>query len=294
MKSGFIAVLGRPNTGKSTLVNQLLDQKVSIVTATAQTTRNLIRGILTTEDYQLVFIDTPGIHQPKDELGRLLNRQSFGSVEGADVIYFVVDGSSYFGPQDQQVYDRIKDLDVATFLVITKIDKLKKPQLIAKINEFTENRSFTEIIPVSALEKDNLKTLIEVTLNYLPEEGIQYFPKEMVTDYQEKFMLAELIREQVLHAMKDEIPHQITCVIEHVEQLEDHFEVQGLILVERDSQKPMILGKQGSMIRRIRTQAQRHMKKYLNQEVHLELFVRVEKDWRNRSSKLETLGFDDE
>ena len=294
MKSGFISLVGRPNTGKSTLVNQLMNQKVSIVTQTAQTTRNIIRGILTTDDYQLVFIDTPGIHQPKDEFGRLLNRQSFGSVEGVDLIYFVVDGSSYFGPQDQLVYDRLKDLDIPIFLVITKIDRLKKPELISKITEFTEERTFAEIIPVSALNQDNLDTLLKVSLNYLDEEGVLFFPENMVVDYQEQFMLAELIREQVLFAMKDEIPHQITCAVEHFVQHEDYVEISGLILVQKESQKPMILGKQGVMIKRIRQQAQRHMRKYLNKDVQLDLYVRVEKDWRNRSTKLESLGFENE
>lgn len=294
MKSGIIAVVGRPNTGKSTLVNALMNQKISIVTPTAQTTRNLIRGILTTEDYQLVFIDTPGIHKPKDELGRLLNKQSFGSLEGTDLIYFVVDATSYFGPQDQLVYDRLQGLDIPVFLIVTKIDALKKPELIQKITEFTKDREFSEIIPVSALEKDNIETLIDVSLNYINETDFNYYPEEMVVDYQEKFMLAELVREQVLHAMQHEIPHQITCVIENLEELEEYTLVQGLILVERDSQKPMILGKQGQMIKRIRTQAQRHMRNYLNRPVQLELYVRVEKDWRNKTSKLQDLGFSDE
>ncbi len=294
MKTGIIAIVGRPNTGKSTLVNALMNKKISIVTPTAQTTRNLIRGILTSENYQLVFIDTPGIHKPKDELGRLLNKQSFGSLEGTDLIYFVVDGSSFFGPQDQQVYQRLVDLDIPVFLIITKIDKLKKPELIAKINEFTQDRKFDEIIPVSSLEKDNLDTLIEVSLKYLPSSDFTYYPEEMIVDYQEKFMLAELIREQVLHAMDHEIPHQITCVIENLQHEDDHSYVQGLILVERESQKPMILGKQGQMIKRIRTQAQRQMRMYLERDVVLELYVRVEKDWRNKLNKLEALGFSDE
>lgn len=294
-KSGFVALVGRPNVGKSTLLNGLFAEKIAIVSDKAQTTRNAIRGIKTTDEYQLVFIDTPGIHEPKDELGRQLNRESFSQLEGVDIVYFLVDGSSHFGKQDQKILDRVIDSGAKIFLVVNKIDKLNKTALLLKLQELASLHNFDEIIPISAKATDNIDRLLTITQDYL-EEGPAYFSTEqrVQVDYEKQFLLAELIREKILHYTKDEIPHDVAVVIENLEEDESSMLVEALVVVSRDSQKPILLGKQGSMIKKIREGARRQMRQKYNKSVELELYVRVEKDWRTKQTKLKDLGYSDE
>lgn len=291
-KSGFIAIIGRPNVGKSSILNQIFESKIAIVSDKVQTTRNPIRGILNEEDAQMVFIDTPGIHEPKDELGKELNRESFAQLEGIDLIFFVIDGSERFGPQDQRILDRIKGGETPIILVVNKIDKLSKSKLLAKLSELNELHNFAAIIPVSAVEKDNLNTLLNVAKTYLPDD-VAYFSTEgkSSVDYERSFLFSELIREKVLHFTHDEIPHDVAIVIENLEESEDEIFIQALLLVQKASQKPIVLGKQGQMIKKIRLAAQRSIRASQNKKCTLELFVRVEKDWRTKKSKIEDLGY---
>lgn len=294
-KSGFIALIGRPNVGKSTLINQIFKQKIAIVSDKVQTTRNSIRGILNDETYQLVFIDTPGIHVPKDEMGRFLNRESFNQLEGIDLVYFIIDGSSNFGPQDTKILERLNQEGAPIFLIVNKIDTLSKSLLIEKLASLSQLNDFAEIIPISALENDNVDRLLEITLDYLPE-GPAYFKQdeEKLVDYQQNFLLTELIREKVLYFTRDEIPHQVACVIENIQEQEDRVYIQAAIIVQSESQKPILIGKGGSMIKKIRQQAQRDIQRALNKSCELELFIKVEKDWRTKPSKLSDYGYSDE
>lgn len=291
-KSGFIAIIGRPNVGKSSLLNQIFDSKIAIVSDKVQTTRNPIRGILNSQDSQMVFIDTPGLHEPLDELGRNLNRETIAQLEGIDLVYFVVAANERFGTQDQKILERLKSIEIPIFLIVNKIDKLNKAKLLTKLTELNDLYDFDEIIPISAKENDNIDRLLEVTKQYL-SDGFAYFSTEdkQLVDYQQTFHYAELIREKVLHYTEDEIPHDVAVVIENIEENDNEIYLQALLLVQRNSQKPMIIGKQGQMIKKIRLAAQRSIKQNTQKKCTLELYVRVEKDWRAKQSKLEALGY---
>lgn len=289
-KSGFISIIGRPNAGKSTLLNALLNQKIAITTPKPQTTRNNIRGILTREDSQLVFIDTPGIHKPKHELGRSLNKNAYAAIAEADINFWVVDATQEFGGGDQFLLDKIQCSTIPCFLVLNKIDLLEKEQLIKTLREWQNRFTFAEIFPISALEKNNLDQLLEVTKTYL-EDGIAYFPSDMVSDHGENFQIAEIIREKVLFKTNEEVPHSVAVVVESKEEKETRIDISALIVVERPTQKAILIGKQAEMIRSIRLVAQKELKETLKKKVVLELYVRVEKNWRNRSNKLQQLGY---
>lgn len=289
-KSGFVAIIGRPNAGKSTLLNTLMDQKIAIVSNKPQTTRNAIRGILTTEDYQVIFIDTPGIHKPKHQLGKIMNKESYASLSGVDVIYLIVDGAEKIGTGDKFVLDVIKDRKIPIILLINKIDLLSKEELIHVVSAWNEVYDFTEIIPVSALKHNNITRLLEVTVSYL-EEGVKYYPEGQKSDYPQQFIIAEIVREKVLKLTEEEIPHSVAVVIEAIVQKRDKLVINAVIVVERDSQKGMIIGKQGKMIRQIGQMAREELEMITQSPVYLELFVRVEKNWRDRQRLLNKLGY---
>ena len=290
MKSGFVALLGRPNAGKSTLINALLSQKIAIISDKPQTTRNQIRGIRTDDDSQIVFIDTPGIHKPHHELGSLMNKEAMSVAGGVDLLYLIVDVSEPFGKGDEFVLDIVKRYKLPTFLLLNKIDLIKKEDLLKLISEYSSRYEFSEIIPISAFNYTNVDRLIDVTKDYL-EEGIKYYPDDQVTDYPEQFIIAELIREKILILTKEEIPHSVAVVIERMGRKKGKLIVNAMILVERDSQKGIIIGKQGSMIKQIGIDARKDIEGILGESIFLELFVRVEKDWRNKKSKLQQLGY---
>lgn len=289
-KSGFIALIGRPNAGKSTLLNTLMQQKIAIVSDKPQTTRNVIRGIRTDENSQIIFLDTPGIHKPKHELGRQMNKGSYTALHDVDLIYYLVDATEKFGPGDQFVIELLKSTQTPVFLILNKIDKLKKQTMIELLSQWSERHTFTEIIPVSALTADNSARLIEVTKGYL-SDSMQYYPNEQVSDYPEAFLMAEVIREKVLQLTHQEIPHSIAVLIENTEQKENSIDISAVILVERDSQKGIIIGKNGSMKNEINKRASMELRNLLQLKVHLELFVKVETDWRNRTRQLIDLGY---
>ena len=290
MKSGFVALIGRPNAGKSTLLNALVQQKVAIISPKPQTTRNSIRAIRTDADSQIIFVDTPGIHKPKHELGTQMNKEAYSAASGVDLIYYLVDGSVTFGSGDEFVLNTLRQMHLPVYLILNKIDLLEKEQLIDLLLAWQQRMDFKEIIPISAKTQNNLDQLIEVTKNDLTD-GVQYYPADQVCDYPEQFIMAEIIREKVLLLTEEEVPHSVAVVIERIRKNREHLIINAMILVERDSQKGIIIGKQGRMIKQIGTLAREELQGLLGEPIFLELFVRVEKDWRNKKAKLQQLGY---
>lgn len=288
-KSGFVSIIGRPNAGKSTLLNRIIGQKIAITSPKPQTTRDAIIGIKTTDTYQLIFIDTPGIHKPKHELGSRMNNISFSHFHGVDLIYYIIDGTQPFGKGDQFVMEKINQLKLPVYLLINKIDELSKDELLLKIEEFSQY-NFTEIIPISAKSGDNVNKLLSLTLDQM-DEGLMYYPRDQISAYPEQFIIAEIIREKVLLNMEDEIPHSVAVAIESMRRKKDTLIINAVIFVDRDSQKGMVIGKQGSMIKTIGTQARGEIETIMGQSVFLELYVRVEKNWRNKNRLLNQLGY---
>lgn len=289
-KSGFISIIGRPNAGKSTLMNAILGEKVAIMSPKPQTTRDNVQGIFTRADAQLVFIDTPGIHKPHHQLGKNLNRSAYNAIAEADINYLITDATQAFGSGDEFLLSRIENSEVPCFLILNKIDLISKEKMIQLLNDWQSRYDFAEIIPISALNKENIEQLLEVTKSYL-QEGPQYFPDDMISDHGEQFQIAEIIREKVLYKTEEEVPHSVAVLVEHMEEKETSIHIQAMIIVERKSQKGILIGKQGAMIRNIRLAAQKELKEKLQKKVELELFVRVETNWRNRTSKLQQLGY---
>ena len=290
MKTGFISIIGRPNAGKSTLLNALLKQKVSIISPKPQTTRNNIQGILTTAEAQYVFIDTPGVHKPHHELGRTLNKNAFTALQDVDVVYLIVDASQPFGSGDEFLLERIKNSDAPCFLLLNKIDRLKKEEVLINLTEWQKRYNFQEIIPISALQADNLEELLKTTLPYL-EEGPMFYPEDQVSDHGRTFQVQEIIREKILYKTEEEIPHSIAVLCEEIDEQETKCYIRALVIVERDSQKAIIIGKQAAMIKAIRMAVQKDLKKLFHKRVDLELYVRVEHNWRNRTNKLQQFGY---
>ena len=289
-RSGFIAIVGRPNAGKSTLLNTILKEKIAITTPKAQTTRNNISGILTTEDTQYIFVDTPGIHKPKHELGKSLNRNAYTAIAEADINCWVVDATQSFGSGDEFILEKMKQSKIPCFLILNKIDLLSKEELINILLEWQKRYDFTEIFPISALKNDNIEELLKNIKPYL-QEGPQLFPDDMISDHGETFQISEIIREQVLYLTNEEVPHSVAVIIENRQDYEKSIDIQALVIVERPSQKAILIGKQADMIRKIRLLAQKELKLKLKKKINLELFVRVEKNWRNRMNKLAQFGY---
>lgn len=289
MNVGFVALIGRPNAGKSTLLNQILKDKISIVSDKAQTTRNSIKGIMTTEDAQIIFIDTPGIHKPLHELGKQLNKTAVAAMDGVDLVYFLLDATKPFGQGDQFVLDLIKREHIPIFLIFNKIDLLTREQMIVKLTELNQTNLFSEIIPVSAINNDNVETLLKVTKAYLPE-GEALYPVDMVTEYPEQFFITEIIREQILISTSEEIPHSVAILIDSFKEDKKAILIQASILVERDSQKSIIIGKQGQKIKAIGTAARAILESRFQKNIYLDLIVKEEKNWRNSTQKLNAIN----
>lgn len=290
-KSGFITIIGRPNVGKSTFLNRVIGQKIAIMSDKAQTTRNTIQGVLTTEDAQIVFIDTPGIHKPKHRLGDFMVKLAENTLNEVDAILFMINAEEGFGRGDQYIIDRLERVKKPVYLIINKIDRIHPDKLFQLITEYKDKFDFKEIIPISALEGNNVTHLLEVLTDQLPE-GPQYYPKDQVTDHPERFIISELIREKVLHHTREEVPHSIAVVIEKIEKNPDEkVLIQANIIVERSTQKGIIIGKQGSMLKKIGHQARRDIERLLGNKVYLELWVKVKKDWRNQERYLSEFGF---
>lgn len=292
MKSGLIGLIGRPNVGKSTLVNSIVGKKVAIVSDKPQTTRNLIQGIYNDSDTQIVLMDTPGIHKPTHKLGDYLNREAYYTIDDVDAIMFLVPANEAFGKGDMFILDKLKEVGKPVILVINKIDKIKKEDLYNKINEYKDYYSFSDIVPVSALNKNNVDTLINVLKGYLTD-NIKYYEDDYYTNKSINFMVAELVREKLMQLTKEEVPHSITCVVEKMEEHKNACEISVCIIVDRDSLKKIIIGRQGSMLKEVGTKARIDMEELLGKKVYLNLYVKTMSKWRDKMSYLKELGFYD-
>lgn len=290
-KSGFVAIIGRPNVGKSTLLNQVIGQKIAIMSDKPQTTRNKIQGVYTTDEMQIVFLDTPGIHKPKSKLGSFMMKVAENTFHEVDAILFLVDVAEGIGGGDRFIIEQLKGVKTPVLLVLNKIDQVHPEALLPIIATYKDLYDFAEIVPISALQGNNVSTLLKQIGHYLPE-GPQYYPADQVTDYPEQFICAELIREKILHLTREEIPHSIAVTIESM-KVEDNgvVSIGAIIFVERDSQKGIVIGKQGAMLKEIGQQARRDIEALLGSKIFLELWVKVKKDWRNREHVLKDLGF---
>lgn len=292
MKTGFVSIVGRPNTGKSTLLNSLLSSHIAITSDVAGTTRNTIHGVYHDEDTQIVFVDTPGISRAKDKLGRHLNKQSFEALNDIDLILFVVDAYQGMGSGDKFIAGSFKNSDIPVILVLNKIDKLTKEGILKQINEYKDIYDFAEIVPISALKNDNVSHLIDVTRKYL-KDTIKYYDDETITNTTPDFMISELVREKILNLTNEEVPHSVTCVLSSFEDKSDSAHICVDIIVTRDSLKKIIIGKQGSMLKNIGTLARKDIEVLLGKSVYLELFVKTVKNWRNKEKYLISLGFEE-
>lgn len=291
-KSGFISIIGRPNVGKSTFLNRVIGQKIAIMSDKPQTTRNKVQGVLTLEDSQLIFIDTPGIHKPKHRLGDFMMKVAQNTLKEVDLVLFMVNAQEGFGRGEEFIIEKLQNVKTPVFLVINKIDLIHPDELLKLIESYNEKFDFAEIVPISALEGNNVEKLLEQIKGKMPE-GPQFYPADQVTDHPERFIVSELIREKALHLTREEIPHSLAVVIEKMErqQEKEMVHVMATIIVERDSQKGIIIGKQGGMLKEIGKRARHDIESLLGTKVFLELWVKVQKDWRNKASQLRDFGF---
>lgn len=290
-RSGFVTIIGRPNVGKSTLMNQIIGQKIAIMSDKPQTTRNKIHGVYTTEQMQMVFLDTPGIHKPSTKLGDFMVKVATDTLKEVDVVLFLADVSAGLGGGDRYIIEQLKDVKTPVILGLNKMDQVRPEELLPAIAAYNELYAFAEIIPISALHGNNVNTLLEQLGKYLPE-GPQYYPPDQVTDHPEQFIIAELIREKILHLTREEVPHSIAVAIEAMSVRENGIvDISAVIFVERNSQKPIVIGKRGAMLKRVGEEARRDIEALLGSRIFLELWVKVKKDWRNEERVLRDLGY---
>ncbi len=292
MKSGFVTLIGRPNVGKSTLINSIVGKKVAITSNKPQTTRNIIQGIYNDEESQIVFVDTPGIHKPNHKLGKTLNKQAYYSVNDVDIILLLVDGSEELGRGDKYIIDSLKDAKKPVILIINKIDKMTKEEILLKINEYKDLYEFKEIIPLSALKKNNTDTVVKVLKNYLTD-NIKYYEENTYTNKDITFNIAEIVREKVFNLTDEEVPHSLTCITENIQKEKDHYIINVAIIVDRDSLKKIIIGRQGSKIKEIGIRSRRELEELLGKKVYLDLFVKTIPKWRDREKYLQEFGYND-
>ena len=292
MRSGFVSLVGRPDVGKSTLLNSILGKKIAITSNKPQTTRNIIQGIYNDDDTQIVFVDTPGIHKPKNKLGKMLNKEAYFSIQDVDVVLFLIDITEKLGKGDLFVIDVLKNINKPVILVINKIDMVSKEQILLTIDEYRNLYDFEEIVPISALKKDNVLRLVNVIKKYLKDE-IKYFDDNTITSSSKEFIISELIREKILYLTDEEVPHSVTCVVESIKDEGNVVNINALIVVDRESLRKIIIGKQGSMIKEIGTRARLDIEEFLGKKVYLELFVKVLPKWRDKDKYLNELGFRD-
>ena len=290
MKSGFIGLVGRPNVGKSTLLNAIMKKKVAITSDKPQTTRNLIQGIYNDEDSQMVFVDTPGIHKPKHKLGKLLNKQTYLTFNDVDIILFLVDITEKLGKGDMFVIDMLKNVDVPVILVINKIDKLPRQEILKKIDEYKDLYNFDEIIPISAYKNDNVDRLISVLKSKLTD-NIKYYDDETWTNVSTRFLISELIREKILELTDEEVPHSVSVIVDQIEYNNNAANISATIVVDRENLKKILVGKNGSMIKEIGIRARKDIEVLLGRTIYLDLFVKVITKWRDREKFLNEIGY---
>ena len=292
-KSGFVTVIGRPNVGKSTLINKIVGQKVAITSDKPQTTRNRIQCIFTDDAAQIIFLDTPGIHKPKFKLGEYMLKAAEGTLKEVDVILFVIDATEKFGGGEKYILERLNATTKPVILVVNKIDLIAREKILPIIAEYSTRRNFAAVVPISAVEGSNVDALIDETKNFLPE-GVQYYPADMVTDQPERLIVAELIREKILHATQDEVPHSIAVDLEEFTERDNGtIFIRATIYVERDSQKGILIGKNGAMLKQVGRAARPEIEMLLGAKVFLDLWVKVKRDWRNSIGALQSFGLKD-
>ncbi|PCF43244.1 GTPase Era [Staphylococcus delphini] len=290
-KSGFVTIIGRPNVGKSTFVNRVIGHKIAIMSDKAQTTRNKIQGVMTQQDAQIVFLDTPGIHKPKHKLGDYMMKVAKNTLSEIDAVMFMVNVNEEIGRGDEYIMEMLKTVKTPVFLVLNKIDLVHPDALMPRIEQYQRYMEFAEIIPISALEGHNVDHFINVLKSYLPE-GPQYYPDGQISDHPEQFVVSELIREKILQTTSEEIPHAIGVNVERMTQeSEDRVHIEAVIFVERDSQKGIVIGKGGKKLKEVGKRARLDIEHLLGSKVYLDLWVKVQKDWRNKSSFIKQMGY---
>lgn len=292
MKSGFVSLIGRPNVGKSTLLNTIIGQKIAITSSTAQTTRNMIQGIYHGDDLQIIFVDTPGIHKPQNKLGTVLNKQAYYNLDDVDVILFITDVTQSLGTGDKFIIEKLKETKVPVILILNKIDKIPYEMILPKIEEYKNLYDFKEIIPVSAFKKKNIEELIKTVSKYLTDD-IKYFDDNTITNVSTTFSISELIREKVLLLTKEEVPHSVTCIIEDISEDKNNISIDASIIVDRENLKKILIGKNGSMIKKIGIEARKDIEQLLNKKVYLDLRVKVVNNWREKDQFLNQLGYEE-
>ena len=287
MKSGFVSIIGRPNVGKSTLLNNILNKKVAITSDKVGTTRNIIYGIYNEKDTQIIFIDTPGIGKAKDNLGTHLNKKAYQAIEN-DLVLFLIDSKTGFGKNDEKILEKLKQENKKVILVLNKIDTITKEKLLNQIIKIKDLYNFLDIVPVSGLKKKNTQELIKVIKKHLPD-NIKYFEDDITTNTTKEFMIAEIIREKALMLTKEEVPHSITTLVESLTIKKGTYHINALIIVDRNNLKSIIIGKNGQMLKKIGTLARKDIENYLNKKVYLELFVKTIENWKQKESIFEYL-----
>jgi len=289
-RSGFVAIVGRPNAGKSTLVNRLVGQKIAIVTSKPQTTRNRIQGIVTRADGQIVFIDTPGLHTPESALGRQMMREVTAATEGIDVLLLMADASRGMPEKDELLFEKARRFSGKTVLALNKVDRIEKPKLLPLIEAFQKEFGFASIVPISALKGSGTEDLLKTLLGLLPE-GEPYFPEDQVTDQPERFLAAEIVREKAIQAMYHELPYAVAVQVEKYEELGKLTRIEAVVNVERDTQKKILIGQKGSMLKKIGTEARKELEELLGTKVFLGLFVKVVPNWRENPQRVRELDW---
>ena len=291
-KSGFVTLIGRPNVGKSTLMNMLIGEKISIISSKPQTTRNKIQTILTTDNAQVVFIDTPGLHTAKSKLGEYMVKSAETTMNDVDLVLYLIEPFEKIKDSDKAILERLKNVTTPVFLVINKIDTINKEELFKVISSYREVYDFKEIIPISALKQQNKEDLLKYIEKYLPE-GPKYFPEDMITDQPEKQIVSEIIREKALYLLQEEIPHGIAVEVTSMKKRKekDIYDIDATIYCERDSHKGIIIGKQGSMLKKIGTNARKDIQRFLGASINLQLWIKVKKGWRDNDFLLKNFGY---
>ena len=292
MKSGFVSLVGRPNVGKSTLINKILGMHLAITSNVAGTTRNIIQGIYNDDEAQIIFIDTPGIHKPKNKLGTYLNKKAYTMAEDVDLILFLMDAVSGFGSGDEFILERLKQMNKPVFLLLNKVDNVDKTKLLEIINECNKLHDFDEIIPISALKGDNIDDLIKTIKKYLKSD-IKYYQDDVITNVSRNFIIAEMVREKILYLTNEEVPHSVTCLVELYDESETIIDIKVAVIVDRDNLKKIIIGKQGSMIKEIGKKSRMDIEKFLGKKVYLETYVKSVKNWREKEKYLQEFGLDE-
>ncbi|QCZ43614.1 GTPase Era [Levilactobacillus brevis] len=290
-KSGFVAIVGRPNVGKSTFLNRVIGQKIAIMSNTAQTTRNKIQGIYTTDEAQIVFIDTPGVHKPKSKLGDYMVQSAMSALNEVDAVLFMVNAAEKRGAGDNFIIDRLKNVKAPVYLLINKIDQVKPDDLLPVMEQYQTALPWKAVYPISALEGNNVDELLTGLVEQMPN-GPQYYPADQVTDHLERFVVSELIREKIFMLTREEVPHSVAVEIESMKQKdEDHVHIEATIIVERPTQKGIMIGKGGSMLKKIGTLARQDIEHLLGSKVYLQLWVKVQPNWRDKSTLLKSYGY---